>query len=79
MKQDGIVVKKVVYMTLGVTLTREKEILGFYIEDIESAKYCTNILNEMKNRRVKDILILCADGLKDAMGTVLSYDRILSI
>ena len=56
-KQDGIVVKKAVYIALGVTMTGEKEILGFYIGDSESAKYWTNILNEIKNRGVKDILI----------------------
>ena len=58
-KQDGIVVKKAVYIALGVTMTGEKEILGFYIGDSESAKYWTNIL--------------CADGLKglkEAIGTV---------
>ena len=45
-------------------MTGEKEILGFYIGDSESAKYWTSILNEIKNRGVKDILIMCADGLK---------------
>ena len=72
-KQDGIVVKKEVYIALGVTMTGEKDILGFYIGDSESAKYWTSILNEIKNRGVKDILILCADGLKglkEAIGTV---------
>ena len=72
-KQDGIVVKKAVYIALGVTVTGEKEILGFYIGDSESAKYWTSILNEIKNRGVKDILILCSDGLKglkEAIGTV---------
>ena len=72
-KQDGIVVKKAVYIALGVTMTGEKEILGFYIGDSESAKYWTSILNELKNRGIKDILILCADGLKglkEAIGTV---------
>ena len=69
-KQEGIVVKKAVYIALGVTMTGEKEILGFYIGDSESAKYWTNILNEIKNRGVKDILILYADGLKEAIGTV---------
>ena len=72
-KQDGIVVKKAVYIALGVTMTGEKDILGFYIGDSESAKYWTSILNEIKNRGVKDILILCADGLKglkEAIGTV---------
>ena len=72
-KQDGIVVKKAVYIALGVTMTGEKEILGFYIGDSESAKYWTSVLNEIKNRGVKDILIICADGLKglkEAIGTV---------
>lgn len=48
-KQDGIVIKKAVYIVLGVTMTGEKEILGFYIGDSESAKYWTSILNEIKN------------------------------
>ena len=42
----------------------EKEILGFYIGDSESAKYWMSVLNEFKNRGLKDILIMCADGLK---------------
>lgn len=29
----------------------------------ESAKYWLSVLNELRNRGVKDILILCADGL----------------
>lgn len=29
----------------------------------ESSKYWLSVLNELKNRGVKDILILCADGL----------------
>ena len=72
-KENGIVVKKAVYIALGVTMEGEKEILGFYIGDSESAKYWTSILNEIKNRGVKDILIMCSDGLKglkEAIGTV---------
>ena len=30
----------------------------------ESAKYWLGTLNELKNRGVKDILIICSDGLK---------------
>ena len=32
-------VKKAVYIALGVTMTGEKDILGFYIGETESAKY----------------------------------------
>lgn len=72
-KENGIVVKKAVYIALGVTMEGEKEILGFYIGESESAKYWTSILNEFKNRGIKDILIMCADGLKglkEAIGAV---------
>ena len=31
--------------------------------DNESSKYWLSVLNELKNRGVKDILIICADGL----------------
>jgi len=39
-------------------MTGEKETLGFYIGDSESSKYWTSILNEIKNRGVKDICVL---------------------
>ena len=81
MKQDGIVVKKAVYIALGVIMTGEKEILVFYnIGDSESVKYWTSILNDIKNRRVKDILIMCSDGLKEAISTVsISINRISTL
>lgn len=63
-KENGIVCKKAVYIALGVTMTGEKDILGFYIGEAESAKYWASILNEFKNRGLKDILIFCSDGLK---------------
>ena len=40
-----------------------KEVLTIQIGENESAKYWLSVLNELKNRGVKDILILCADGL----------------
>lgn len=50
-----------------------KEVLSIQIGENESAKYWLSALNELKNRGVKDILILCADGLsgiKDAIAAV---------
>lgn len=46
--------------------------MTIHVGDNESAKYWLSVLNELKNRGVKDILILCADGLcgiKEAVGT----------
>ena len=42
---------------------REKEVFSITVGDNESSKYWLSVLNELKNRGVKDILIICADGL----------------
>jgi len=48
---------------LGIDLDGNKEVLSIQIGENESSKYWLSVLNELKNRGVKDILILCADGL----------------
>jgi len=55
---------------LCINTDGKKEVLTITIGDNESAKYWLSVLNELKNRGVKDILIICADGLtgiKDAI------------
>lgn len=63
-KQENIIVKKAAYVMLGVNADGFKEVLGIWIGENELAKYWLCTLNELKNRRVKDILIICSDGLK---------------
>ena len=63
-RQDGIVIKKAVYILIGINLRGEKEVLGFWIGENESSKFWLNILNEIGNRGVKDILIVSVDNLK---------------
>ena len=62
-KDSGIVKKIAAYIVLGINKDGLKEVLGMYIGDAESSKYWLSILNELKNRGLKDIIILCADGL----------------
>ena len=62
-KVEQSIVKRAVYIILGVNLSGEKEVLGFYISEAESAKQWAGILNNLKNRGINDILVLCADGL----------------
>lgn len=72
-KVENTIVKKAVYIVLGVNLAGEKEVLGFYISDVESAKQWASVLNNLKSRGIKDILVLCADGLsglKEAISVV---------
>ena len=63
-RNEGVVGKKAVYVILGINSQGYKDILGFYVGESKSAKYWLNMLNELKSRGLKDILILCADGLK---------------
>ena len=63
-REDNHIVKKAAYIVLGVTTEGFKEVLGIWIGENESAKYWLGTLNELKKRGVKDILIICSDGLK---------------
>jgi len=63
-KEQGHVIKKAVYVALGVNLAGHKELLGLWIEKNEGAKFWLGVINELKNRGVQDILVACVDGLK---------------
>ena len=63
-RDQGVVRNKAVYIALGVTVAGSKEVLGLWIEQNEGAKFWLKVVNELKNRGVKDILIACCDGLK---------------
>ena len=51
------------YVILGISCEGKKDVLTIEVGDNESAKYWLAVLNSLKNRGVKDILIICADGL----------------
>ena len=62
-RDNGVIRKLAAYVILGINTEGKKEVLTITIGDNESAKYWLSVLNELKNRVVKDILIICADGL----------------
>lgn len=62
-REDGIVVKKAVYIGIGTDLEGKKDVLGIWIGATESAKYWLSVLNGLKSRGVNDILIVSVDGL----------------
>jgi transposase-like protein len=62
-RDGGAVVKKSVYLALAIRLDGQKELLGLWIEQNEGAKFWMSIMNELKNRGVKDILLAAVDGL----------------
>ena len=62
-RDEGVIRKLAAYVILGINTNGMKEVLSINIGDNESSKYWLSVLNELKNRGVKDILVLCADGL----------------
>lgn len=62
-RDNGVIAKKAAYVILGLTCDGCKEVLSLAIGENESAKFWLNALNELKNRGVQDIMIICADGL----------------
>jgi len=62
-REDGRYIGKAIYTLLGLTIEGQKEILGIYLSDTESASYWLSVLTELQNRGVRDILIACVDGL----------------
>jgi len=62
-RQDGRVINKAIHLALGVNLAGNKELLGMWMTQNESAKFWLSILTELQNRGLKDIFIACCDGL----------------
>lgn len=62
-RENGHIVNKAAYVAIGINLDGRKDVLGIWIGENESSKYWLNILNELRNRGIKDILIASVDGL----------------
>ncbi|MCY0924372.1 IS256 family transposase, partial [Streptomyces sp. H27-G5] len=72
--RDGNVANRPIYVAIAVTVDGYREILGLWAGDGgEGAKYWQTVLTEIKNRGVRDVLMLVCDGLTalpDAVNTV---------
>ena len=62
-RSEGQIVKKAVYIAIGIDTDGKKDVLGMWVGENESAKFWANVLNSLRNRGVKDILIACTDNL----------------
>jgi putative transposase len=62
-RDKGVVQNKAVYTVMGVAADGRKDILGFWIQTTEGAKFWLSIFSELRQRGVQDILVMCADGL----------------
>lgn len=62
-RDNGVIRKLAVYVILGINTEGRKEVLTIQVGENENFKYWFSVLNELKDRGVQDILIICADGL----------------
>jgi putative transposase len=71
--RDGNAVRnKAVHLAVGVDTDGVKHVLGIWVEQVEAARHWAQVMAELKNRGVRDILIVCCDGLSglpEAIGT----------
>ena len=62
-RSEGQIVKKAVYIAIGIDLSGRKDVLGMWVGENESAKYGATVLNSLRNRGVEDVFIACTDNL----------------
>ena len=64
MRHEGRVENRAVYVALGIDLNGRKDVLGLWSSASEGAKFWMNVLTELRSRGVRDIYLVCVDGLK---------------
>jgi transposase-like protein len=69
-KSNGVIGKTAAYVVLGINTSGVKEVLGIYIGEVETSKFWLSVFNDLKNRGIKDILVLSSDGLAGIKETI---------
>ena len=62
-RDDNIIRKLAAYVIMGINCDGMKDVISLEIGENESSKYWLGIFNELKARGIKDIMVMCADGL----------------
>jgi transposase-like protein len=62
-REGGKVINKTIYIVIGLKQDGKKEVLGLWLGKNESAAFWLTVLNDLKVRGVKDILISATDNL----------------
>jgi putative transposase len=62
-RDGGTVDNKAAHLVIGVDTDGYKHVLGIWIQSAEGAKFWMSVLTELRNRGLKDALIVCCDGL----------------
>ncbi len=62
--RDGAhVVNKAAHIAVGVDMDGIKHVLGIWLQHSEGAKFWAGVCADLANRGIRDVLIVCCDGL----------------
>ena len=64
MRHEGRVENRPVYVAIGINDEGDKEVLGLWSSANEGAKFWLAVTTELKNRGLRDVYVVCTDGLK---------------
>lgn len=62
-RENRKVLTKAVYSVYGITLDGERDVLGLFIGESEGARHWARVLENIRDRGVKDVFFFCVDGL----------------
>lgn len=62
-RDGGHVRNKAAHIAVGVDMDGVKHVLGIWVQTTEGAKFWASVCAELANRGVRDVLIVCCDGL----------------
>ena len=62
-RDGGHVRNKAAHIAVGVDMEGIKHVLGIWVQQTEGAKFWASVCAELANRGVRDVLIVCCDGL----------------
>ncbi|MFC6712489.1 IS256 family transposase [Branchiibius cervicis] len=62
-RDGGHVINKAAHIAVGVDMDGIKHVLGIWLQQTEGAKFWAGVCADLANRGVRDVLIVCCDGL----------------
>jgi putative transposase len=72
-RDGGTVTNRAAHMVVGIDVDGYKHVLGIWVQAAEGAKFWLGVFTELRNRGLRDPLIVCCDGLTglpDAITTI---------
>ncbi len=62
-RSEGKYINQAMHVVIGLRTDGMKEVLGMWLNKIESASFWMTVLSDLKSRGVEDIIIACTDNL----------------